>query len=620
MRQPCRLAAEVLRSNPAAPCDSGWLTRLEGLRKVGAPLRNPKGALPMSDCKRSVARLTRALILPIVFCGALEAQAQTAPPPPPTAGSVLQQLQPSVTPPPAPGRALPELVAPRAVTAPASGSGPRIEVKGFRIAGLPPERAQALLPLLGRYVGPGKTIADLEDAAKDIEVALQRGGLFLAQAYVPEQSLADGMVTLQVLQGRLGAVKIEVEPGVKVAPAFMDQIIAMLRGNPVAERELIERALFTLGDLRGITATSTLTPGDKVGQADLTVKVSPSKGYAWAIEYDNAGSLYTGRHRVYANAEWYNPIGRGDLLSLRTQVSSGSAFVRAAWLTPINARGTKLGVAASFLKYKLGSPLFDPLDADGTASAFSLQLLHPQIRSRNNNLFLQASLDTRRFEDDVNAIALNTRKGMTAYGTFGVVGDFRDTAGGGGISNYSANVVAGRLKIKTPDEQVVDAANFRTAGSYAKLVVAGSRLQALPNKDYLFLGAQGQFASKNLDSSEKFSIGGPNGVRAYPSPESPSDSALVLTWEYRKPLVFESVPGDWVLSAFGDYGYAKLHETPLPGDPSDNTRKLVSHGVGLTYGNTSGLLVKGWVAVRGSTPAQSDDSRSRFVLQLSQQF
>ena len=586
---------------------------------VGRPLRQPNGVPPLTARHTSSVCLPR--IVPAVWlCVTAGGALAQASPPPPTAGSVLQQLQPSVTPPPTAAKAPPELVAPRAVTAPASGSGPRIEVKGFRIAGIAPARADALLPLLSRYVGPGKSLADLEDAAKDVEVALQRSGLFLAQAYVPEQNLADGIVTLQVLEGRLGAVKIESEPGVKVSAELMDRIVAMLRGNPVAERELIERALFTLGDLRGITATSTLTPGDKVGQADLTIKVSPSKGYAWAIEYDNAGSLFTGKHRVYGNFDWFNPIGRGDVASLKTQISSGSAFVRASWLTPINERGTKLGVAASFLKYKLGSALFEPLDADGTASAFSLQLLHPQIRSRNNNLFLQASVDTRSFEDDVNAIALSTKKGMTGYATFGVVGDFRDTWGGGGISNYSANVVGGRLKIKTPDEQVVDAANFQTAGNYAKLVVAGSRLQALPNKDYLFLGLQGQFASKNLDSSEKFSLGGPNGVRAYPSPESPSDSGLILTWEYRKPLAIESMPGDWVLSAFGDYGYAKLHETPLAGDPSDNTRKLMSHGVGLTYGNTSGLLVKGWVAVRGSTAAQSDDSRTRFVLQLSQQF
>lgn len=543
------------------------------------------------------------------------APAQT--PPKPDAGSVQQQIERTAPARPPAAAPAPELTLPRAVVPPSTG-GPKIEVRGFRLAGLAPARAAPLLPLLNRYVGAGKTLADLEDAAKDVEVALQRQGLFLAQAYVPEQNLADGIVTLQVMEGRLGAVKIETEPGVKVSPEFMDRIVAILRGNPVAERELIERALFTLGDLRGITAASSLTPGDKVGQADLTIKVGPSKGYAYSIEVDNAGSIYTGRLRVYANGEWFNLAGRGDVASIKTQFSSGSAFARLAWLTPINERGTKFGVAASFLKYELGD-IFSDLDAKGTAEALSLQLLHPQIRSRNNNLFVQASLDVRRFDDDVNAIELKSKKGVTGYATFGVVGDFRDTMLGGGISNYAANVVGGRLKITTPDEAELDAQNYQSAGNYAKLIFSGSRLQVLPNKDYVFLGLQGQWASKNLDSSEKFSLGGPSGVRAYPSPESPSDSALVATWEYRKPLAFESLPGDLVLSAFGDYGVGKLHETPLPTD-TENIRRLVSHGLGVTYGNTRGLLVKGWVAVRGNKKALSDDSRARFVVQLSQQF
>ena len=42
--------------------------------------------------------------------------------------------------------------------------------------------------------------------------------------------------------------------------------------------------------------------------------------------------------------------------------------------------------------------------------------------------------------------------------------------------------------------------------------------------------------------------------------------------------------------------------------------------MGLTYANTRGLLVRGWVAVRGGTEAQSDDSRTRAVVQISQQF
>lgn len=545
-------------------------------------------------------------------------QTPTLPPNVPSAGSLLQQAQPSAAQPPALGRPPAELVLPRAVTAPPAG-GPSVAVKAFRLAGIDAERAAALLPMLQKYIGPAKTLLDLEDAAKDVEVALQRQGFFLAQAYVPEQQLVDGTVTLQVLIGRLGAVKIEAEPGVKVAPEFMDRIVALLRGNPVAERELIERALFTLGDLRGIAVNSSLTPGDKVGQADLTIKVTAAKGYAYSLEADNGGSIFTGRYRLFANGEWFNFAGRGDVFSIRGQASTngGSAFVRAAWLTPINQHGTKFGLAASFLKYRLGADL-EPLDADGTAAALSLQLLHPQIRSRNTNLFLTASADVRKFDDRVHTYPLKIKKGVSTYVTLGAVGDFRDTLGGGGISNYAATLIGGRLEIDSPDEKTLDEQTYKSAGNYAKIALTGSRLQVLPNKDYLYFNAAAQYASRNLDSSEKFSLGGPSGVRAYPAPESPSDNGLILGWEYRKPLAIESLPGDWVFAVFGDYAYGELHLDPLPQDK--NTRKLMGHGIGLTYGNTSGLIVKGYVAVRGNTEAQSDDSRARVYVQLSQQF
>ncbi len=73
------------------------------------------------------------------------ASAQTPPPPPPPdAGSVLQQVQPTLIPPPRVEQAPPVLNVPRAVSTPTSGGGAKVRVKGFRIAGLAPSRLPAL--------------------------------------------------------------------------------------------------------------------------------------------------------------------------------------------------------------------------------------------------------------------------------------------------------------------------------------------------------------------------------------------------------------------------------------------------------------------------------------------
>ena len=584
---------------------------------------------------RALPQFAVALCLSTLVCAQALAQSPPPappvqpPPPTPNAGSILQQVQPSLIPEPAAERAQPALSLPRAVSAPTSGGGAKVAVKGFRIAGIAPARAEPLLPLVQKYTGAGKSLADLEDAAKDVEVALQRQGLFLAQAYIPEQSLADGVVVIQVLEGHIGAVTVQVEPGVKVAPEFLDRIVAILRGNPVAERDLIEKALFTLGDLRGIAVSTALSPGDKIGQADLAIKISPTAGFAGSVDLDNGGSIFTGRYRANAGFDLFNPTGHGDVLSLRGQATTnlGSEFVRASWLTPINALGTKVGLAASYLHYKLGSALFENLGAHGTAEDYALQLLHPLLRSRNDNLFVQGSVDYRRFNDRVDGATgdtsqepIDTRKDVAPFANAAVVGDFRDTIGGGGISNYSLGVVGGKLRIKDEDDIVVDGNNYKSAGYYAKLQLAGSRLQVLPTRDYLFLAVSGQLAvRRNLDSSEKFSMGGPYGVRGYPSPESPSDSGAIATWEYRKTIPIDALPGDLVASVFGDYGIARLHDHPLDTD-TDNVRKLISHGIGITYGSKGGLTVKGFVAARGGVRAQSDDSRARLYVLVSQQY
>jgi hemolysin activation/secretion protein len=563
---------------------------------------------------RPILRLTAPLCLAVLARAAC-AQAVAAP----DAGTLLRQLQPDSLPPASSTVDLPALDVARPAAPAHRADGPRFEVKAFRIAGLPAERAAALQPLLAARLGPGRTLADLEDAAKDLEVALQREGLFLAQVCVPAQSVDGGVVVLQVYEGRLGDVKLDVDPGVHVSRDYLEQVIAPLRGHPVIERGLVERVLLTLGDLRGIAATSALAPGREIGTADLTIHVEARRNDGVEAEFDNAGSVYTGRPRYYGNLDWFNLADRGDDLSLRTQFSSGSQYFHLGWLTPVDADGDRVGVQTSYLVYHLGTPLFYPLDAEGDASTWGVMALHPAIRSRNENLFLQATLETRYFDDKVHAVDEDDKKGVTIYASLGATGDFRDTWGGGGISNWSTQLVLGHLSLDTPSEAALDAQTYRSAGDYAKVVVNATRLQSLGKRDALYLSGQLQLASKNLDSSEKFNVGGLYGLRGYPSPEAPSDEALVGTWEWRRPFAVPSVPEHFVFSTFGDYGLMRQHTTPLPTD-TGNMRRLVDHGVALTCSDDAGLVLRLSVAMRGKTPAQSDDEHTRVLFQASKAF
>ena len=78
-----------------------------------------------------------------------------------------------------------------------------------------------------------------------------------------------------------------------------------------------------------------------------------------------------------------------------------------------------------------------------------------------------------------------------------------------------------------------DQATAGSNGAYGKLSANVAREQKLVPRLDLYMSASGQYAPKNLDSSEKFILGGPNGVRAYSVDEANGDDGAMGTAELR---------------------------------------------------------------------------------------
>ena len=132
----------------------------------------------------------------------------------------------------------------------------------------------------------------------------------------------------------------------------------------------------------------------------------------------------------------------------------------------------------------------------------------------------------------------------------------------------------------------------------------------------------GQFAGKNLDSSEKFGLGGANAVRAYPGGEAFGDQGYVLNLELRQPLPkwWDSQPGQMQLSGFIDTGTVTLNKSPIV--TGNNRRTLSGIGLGLTWDDPGSFSVRMFYATKvGNAVATSiPDSPSRVWLQAVKYF
>jgi hemolysin activation/secretion protein len=309
----------------------------------------------------------------------------------PTAGSQMHQIPPA----PMPQKMAPKNgVVPAGATATAAdASGVKIVVKRLNVTGSRAYSETELIAATGFTAGSELSLTDLRTMAARIAALYHRNGYFLAQAYLPEQDIHDGAVTIAVLDGRYGKVTLRNESG--VSDKLANGLLGGLNNGDMVSVEPLESRLLLLSDLPGVQVKSTLVPGASLGASDLIVDLTPGQRVSGSVDADNAGNRYTGEYRVGATVNLNEPTGHGDVATLRV-LSSGSGlnYARISYQAQIGK--ATAGVAYSDLRYKLGRE-FAPLDANGSAKVASVYGSYPLIRSRNTNLHVQMDFDAKRF-------------------------------------------------------------------------------------------------------------------------------------------------------------------------------------------------------------------------------
>ncbi|WP_337058656.1 ShlB/FhaC/HecB family hemolysin secretion/activation protein [Pseudomonas sp. USHLN015] len=551
---------------------------------------NPKG------CSRAVAF---ALFLAQT---ALAAQA-------PDAGQILENIKPPLSLPPATDGVLPEPAPARpALSLP---SDARVYVRAFRITGAREFSEAQLLELLVDSTDRELSLAELHALADRITRHFRDHGYLLARAYLPAQDIKDGLLTIAVLEGRLG--KIDVDNRSLLSDATAQRQLDDLHPGDAVQAASLERSLLLLNELPGAEVHSTLKPGASVGLTDLDVSLGAGPRLAGSLEADNFDNRYTGSERLGGNLAINSPAGLGDTLSLRGLSSgSGMNYGRLAYQLPVGPQATQVGVAWSEMRYELGED-FESLDAHGKASIGSVYALQPLLRSRQARLDGQLSYEHKRLEDQVDATDTTLDKTLDVW-SLGLSGSHQDGLLGGGAMQYGASIVAGNLELDAASA-ALDDSGLDTRGHYAKLAFQLTRLQRLTDRLSLQVRASGQRAAKNLDSSEKLSLGGAYAVRAYPQGEASADDAWLANLELR----YAPAPA-WQLFGFYDAGGGRISHRPVAGT-ADNRRTLSGAGLGVNLALPASINLQAFAAWRtGSEPTSDDDRSPRLWLQTVKYF
>lgn len=542
----------------------------------------------------------------------------------PDAGRVLDTVkEPRPAPKPAPEIA----VQPEAKPALKAQPGLKVKVTAFRITGNTVFAEAALLPLISGQIGKELDFEELNQTANKIAVHYRSKGYFLAQAYLPTQQISDGVIEIAVLEGRVGEVKLNMKENARLREFRARGILGAIQPGDLINERSLERGLLLLNDTPGVIVKSTLEPGTKVGTADVAVELGDDgKRVSGSVKADNWGSRFTGEYRVGADLNINNPSGFGDLISVTGLTSSGngSPMGRVSYVVPLGSWGTKLGASYSKLDYTLGKD-FASTKTHGSAEVGSIYILHPFVRTRNFNVVGVLGANLKKLEDLVDTdLAYPRNERDLRVVNAGISGDFSDNVFGGSLNTFSLTATSGNVDIKTANQKTLDqtAQGYNTQGSFSKINYEYQRQQALPRNLSLFVSLGGQTASKNLLSAEQFSLGGPNGVRAYPVGEGVGDEGVVVSAELRW-----NVPQTpYMLNGFVDFGHTQLHKTPTAADiaAGPNYRNVLGYGLGMNVGKQNNYLLRTSIAWRSdrkdSAPVADRDRSPRAWVQLTKWF
>jgi hemolysin activation/secretion protein len=497
----------------------------------------------------------------------------------PDAGQTLQQQQQA----PQLPRSGPAIAIPLPSVTSTPPGGVSVTVSAASISGASVFTETELLGVLGDFAQKSYDLAGLRELAEKISSHYRDTGYPFARAYIPAQPVADGKLRIEVIEGRYGKVNAL---GDDVLSTAATGFLADLKPGTVISSDTLERATLVLDDQPGIQVAPIIRPGQELGTGDLDVRIERTPGMTGDLGYDNHGNRFTGEHRLRANLQWDSPFSFGDQVIARLLYSDEEMWLGSfSYSLPIGTSGLRGNVGYAHTAYALSKD-FASLNSTGTAKVTTLGVSYPVIRSQRSNLSLATTLQHKILNDKQQSTAADDRKSSLSA-LLALNFDHRDGLWGGGITYGSLSYTPGRLKL---DDSLRDATGKtlkdrdgdtgqNTRGSFDKWNLDVARAQATSVANLTLFGRlSAQWAGKNLDSSEGFSLGGVNGVRAYPSGEGNGDEGWLVQLEARYTI------GSFSPYLFHDSGRVKLNannDLTTPANP--NNRSIGGEGVGLRY-------------------------------------
>lgn len=457
-----------------------------------------------------------------------------------------------------------------------------VRLREVRFEGATVVPLDVLQGIAAPYLNRDMPVSEVFALAERVTAEYRRRGYVLSRALVGAQRIEDGVLTIQIVEGHIGATSIEGDAG-GYRPFLEGYLAPVAAGRPTSGDDLT-RALLLARDLRGVDVRAVVTPSaSQPGAADLSLVVERKPFDAFAA-IDNRGSRWLGPIQVYGGLSLNDFLGAGERISVTgvsAPVHSELGFLSATYEQPIGSSGLRFTAFGSYAETEPGDEL-RLLGLTGKSLTFGGGLSYPIVRARDVNLFARLTFTGRDSESSNDFVAPIFRDKVR---TIEAELFANQAITPGGLLSSRISVTRGLDIFGGTVGSDPQKSRATGSGEFWRFNFETSWMQQVAGGLYLNLGFAGQVSGDSLLASEEFGIGGLDFGRAYDPSEITGDQGIAGRVE-----AFYAVPpmSGAAVEPYVYYEGGRVQQRdPLPGE--DVRATIESLGFGLRVSTVDGL-------------------------------
>jgi hemolysin activation/secretion protein len=438
---------------------------------------------------------------------------------------------------------------------------------------------------LAPFLGRDKTLEDVDKARATLESLYNTKGFKTVSVAIPKQKVKDGIVLLQVTEGRVRLLTV-VGSKYHSIDRIKKSMSAVAEGT-VPNWEQMRKNLIALDQQADLTVTPSLKAGTAPATVDMDLVADDKLPLHGMVELNNRYNQGTVHNRLIGNLSYNNLWQAGHSLSLTYETApqrpENAHIVFGNYLATFG--DSPFSLLLSGLHTTSNVTTLGSITVLGAGRSYGAQGIWKLPDGDNVYSSVSAGITYKDFKADVQFGGNDSVTPITYYPISLGYSRYARTDTSNTQFDASMNFTTSR---QGSDSATIDANRFgaRNQMFYVRSSLAWT--QDLPAQFQTYLHVTGQITDQPLISNEQLSAGGMDTVRGYLEAETLGDQGIESSFEFRGPSLpgivknarFDRNVQDLRPFVFVDQAYLAMHG-PFPNGNETTGSHLLSTGAGL---------------------------------------